>query len=848
MFSRLNNFVDKYFNQNSHESLAFSKTAMSSLASTNKSVSKAQKAVSTTSNITEMFPYLKNSENNSFFSNFVGMVKALYTVSKVSTSEVSVISSEATDAKEEIFGIVAILRSIDFTIFFKILFKYVFSQFSFICIMNAFFLNKVSHMSERNTHHRRTTVRLQLNRQQLISRRDEIARTLNDGRSRASDVLESELLVIIGQLQDVNQQLVNQQLLEEVDLEKEKSKISLFKIFGMALHIINIGAMCYLVHYCEYRLFEFEGETFNDAMSQYCSYVFYMVNWLECCIALNNQFNLIPHRKSILKYEGFTTFDYSLILFMANEYFSMGDFNKHIDVFKFFVYNKLVYEIVTITLEIFQLKHLWLLLSVIIDVFFLNWFLKIISSGIFSSLNIIYDPILTLSAVLLFLLYIPLIISYIFSVVTLIAFFVVAVAVKFKHLETLKYYQVFSKFKTHLSSCEGSEITVDSSTETQANFKRLGTLNFNRSILQFCVFIIMNEKSDQPITQESYVLRAINSLYDSEFGYINKYTTKRKDLGREFKTYPLSLNEMHLDNLISNASRMVKKRPTSVSNNHIVYDRQGESSADFWSILLRINRFKQFWLFIKKCWNIKKIAEKIEVVSNTKSSSDFKNKKETTNKDDFENNYINILTSDNLAFAVDDSLDYEPLDQDMIDYSEEETEENVQTCYDEIQKELIELLPTVEEFLISEENSKQDGQHVDLEAFVDIVKRKDVMNKLSDVVKLPHFTRSYYKKYLDQEVIFKMKHELKKRHDYYVELKPLITKNNIEEEKEESDEEEDFSSDCVICTANKRAIILWPCKCLAICEDCRISLSVKKFDHCPCCRTKIRGYSKINNV
>lgn len=864
MLNRLNNIVDKYFTYQHQENIFLNRTS-SSLNIINSShqdglnLTNPKDMISNSSVLSEMFPHLKSSDknSNSFFSNFINMVKALYHVSKISTSSTSVFESQILDNDaDNISSTLNTLKLLEFTFIFKVLFKYVFSQYSFICILNAFFLNKVSHMSERNTHHRRTTIRLQLTRQQLISRRDEIARTLNDGNAPAPDVLENELLMIVGQLQEVDEQLVRQQLVEEDELEKEKNKINLYKLFGMGLHIFNILVMCYLVYFCHYKLFLLKGEVFTTTLNLYCSSVFYMVNWLECCIALNNQFNLIPHRKSILKYEGFTTFDYSLILFTAHQFFNLGNFENHETIFKFFIYNKLVYEIVTITLEIFQWKHLWLFLSTGIDLFFLTWFINIVKTGCFTSLSIIYDPILILSGLLLFLLYVPLIISYIFSIVTIFAFFVVAVAFRFKKLDTLKYYQVFKKFKTHLSSCEGSEITIETNGENSSNLKRLGTLNFNRSILQFCVFILMNEKSDQPVTQESFILKAINTLYDSEFGYINRYVTKRTNLSREFKTYPLSLNEMHLDNLISNAS----KKTGTMATNHKIGDRLGDTNDGFWNLLLRIDRFNQFWNFIKTFGNLKKVAQKMDYASKKEQPLVNKGNKYYTNVDDFDDDYVNILTSDISAFAVDESLDYELGEENGIDESEDDDEKDT---YQGLNEELSDLLPKFDEFLISNnKNNKKDDvsllneQKLDFQTFVDIVKKQEVLDKLSESVSLPHFTRSYYKKYLDNNTVLDMKHELKKQHDYYSKLNSLLSSSDqakiIEENEEEEDgedfDDDDFTTDCVICTVNKRAIILWPCKCLAICEDCRVSLAVKKFDHCPCCRTKIKGYSKINNV
>lgn len=852
MFAGLSTLVDKYFNVIHQQKAYFNNTTsqlniMTSAKENGVNLSNATDIISNKTDLSDMFPYLKNIDkhSSSFLSNLGSMLKALYNVSKITNNNVLLVNRENIEQLQAPPSQPSSLSSLEFTLVFKILFKYVFSQYSLICILNAFFLNKVSHMSERNTQHRRTTIRLQLTRQQLVNRRDEIARSLNDTSITETDVLESELLVIVGQLQEIDQQLARQQLLEEDELEKERYKVSFYKMFGMALHIVNILVMCYMVYYCHFRLFALEGSDFNSALTKYCSAVFYIVNWLECCIALNNQFNLLPHRKSILKYEGFTTFDYSLVLFMCHQFFGLGNHENHKAIFKFFVFNKLVYEIVTITLEIFQWKHYWLFLSTGIDLFFLSWFIQIVNSGCFSSLSLLYDPILILSGILLFLLYVPLIISYVFSAVSLAAFMFVAVAFKFQHLETLKYYQVFKKFKTHLSSCEGSEITVETNTDSSSNYKRLGTLNFNRSILQFCVFIMMNEKSDQVTTQENFILKTINTLYDSEFGYINRYITRRKYLVREFKTYPLSLNEMHLENLISHSSKHSTKSSGSISENHKFGDRSGERSDGFWDILLSIDRFNQFWQFIKTFGNLKKVAKKMEIASTHEYSLTHSDEEKVTNQDNFEPDYAQILSSDISAFTVDESLDYVP-DEESCAFSSENEEEEKED-YENINRELNELLPRLDKFLITDHQTASSDEILEFETMIDTMKRQEIFNKISESLKLQHFTRSYYKKFLDNTVVLDMKHEMKKTHDYYSTLNPLLDSAQ-DIESSECEEEEDFTTDCVICTVNKRAIILWPCKCLAMCEDCRVSLAVKKFDHCPCCRTKIKGYSKINNV
>ncbi|KAI8982932.1 hypothetical protein BD414DRAFT_491632 [Trametes punicea] len=53
---------------------------------------------------------------------------------------------------------------------------------------------------------------------------------------------------------------------------------------------------------------------------------------------------------------------------------------------------------------------------------------------------------------------------------------------------------------------------------------------------------------------------------------------------------------------------------------------------------------------------------------------------------------------------------------------------------------------------------------------------------------------------------------------------------------------------CVICTVEPRDIICWPCRCLALCDDCRENLASRSSASkhtCPCCRRSVEGYSKI---
>jgi hypothetical protein len=50
---------------------------------------------------------------------------------------------------------------------------------------------------------------------------------------------------------------------------------------------------------------------------------------------------------------------------------------------------------------------------------------------------------------------------------------------------------------------------------------------------------------------------------------------------------------------------------------------------------------------------------------------------------------------------------------------------------------------------------------------------------------------------------------------------------------------------CVVCQCASRTIIVWPCRCLSLCDDCRVSLAMNNFDKCVCCRREVISFSRI---
>ncbi|KAI1296191.1 hypothetical protein EDD11_007510 [Mortierella claussenii] len=50
---------------------------------------------------------------------------------------------------------------------------------------------------------------------------------------------------------------------------------------------------------------------------------------------------------------------------------------------------------------------------------------------------------------------------------------------------------------------------------------------------------------------------------------------------------------------------------------------------------------------------------------------------------------------------------------------------------------------------------------------------------------------------------------------------------------------------CVVCQSEPRGVLLRPCRCLALCNECREVLASRRFKQCPCCRADVQGFSKI---
>lgn len=50
---------------------------------------------------------------------------------------------------------------------------------------------------------------------------------------------------------------------------------------------------------------------------------------------------------------------------------------------------------------------------------------------------------------------------------------------------------------------------------------------------------------------------------------------------------------------------------------------------------------------------------------------------------------------------------------------------------------------------------------------------------------------------------------------------------------------------CVVCQSSPRTVIVWPCRCLSLCDNCRVSLAMNNYDKCVCCRREVISFSRI---
>ena len=79
-------------------------------------------------------------------------------------------------------------------------------------------------------------------------------------------------------------------------------------------------------------------------------------------------------------------------------------------------------------------------------------------------------------------------------------------------------------------------------------------------------------------------------------------------------------------------------------------------------------------------------------------------------------------------------------------------------------------------------------------------------------------------------------------------LESLILSRRPQQTNRRPDSEDEESTKgplCVVCQCTPRTIIAWPCRCLCVCEDCRLSLAMNNFGRCVTCRREVGGFVRL---
>ncbi|KAL1923396.1 uncharacterized protein VTP21DRAFT_8376 [Calcarisporiella thermophila] len=74
---------------------------------------------------------------------------------------------------------------------------------------------------------------------------------------------------------------------------------------------------------------------------------------------------------------------------------------------------------------------------------------------------------------------------------------------------------------------------------------------------------------------------------------------------------------------------------------------------------------------------------------------------------------------------------------------------------------------------------------------------------------------------------------------------PLTNSDESQENGKNSNEKDDTDWRCVVCQSAERCILLRPCFCLALCDECRERMARRKYKSCPTCRREVEGYSRV---
>ncbi|ANB12981.1 putative ubiquitin-protein ligase ASI1 [Sugiyamaella lignohabitans] len=233
--------------------------------------------------------------------------------------------------------------------------------------------------------------------------------------------------------------------------------------------------------------------------------------------------------------------------------------------------------------------------------------------------------------------------------------------------------------------------------------------------------------------------------------------------------------------------------------------------------------------------------------------------------DEYEGGYLDLLNGETLP-EMDDSKDYDPNDESESeveggyefesDYASSDDEDN--STKQEYVSNVAQLrVPTTAQ-LATGENEQPPASHTSkkssINEFYDLVvstpdyflsliapktseeaEEVEILSRHLSSAKPGPLTRAKY-------------HDSNQEDDLRVILQVLRDRRKPREQDGDHDDEDSTqirSTICVVCQTAPRQVILWPCRCFAICEECRVALAFKHFKGCVCCRREVDSFSRV---
>ncbi|KAH3679478.1 hypothetical protein WICMUC_000968 [Wickerhamomyces mucosus] len=365
-------------------------------------------------------------------------------------------------------------------------------------------------------------------------------------------------------------------------------------------------------------------------------------------------------------------------------------------------------------------------------------------------------------------------------------------------------------------------------------------------IITFCLSIygfavLVNGGSTESLTYTPMVENLRNSLnlqlnddFNSSlmrFGYImftavdnEEYVNELTNLNLVKSTY-LDDDDDGKNHLLSNYFNKIENHPDLLNN-------------DGGSIISKTNKDNETivnnWIFLKKFINLTKLLQGITIYIYKKLFKKNKPKNSNNSKKKFKSQNHNFLSSSSTIIINDE-------DNELLDFDYIEAENNHEFSESDLE---IEPLEYESDYETDSELDSSNAEYISnpskarsLQYTNNNNNNKFLTDKKSAIEELYNsenlislfkpqdldeisFQNSIKYHLLNDKRITRSQYCLSNEDDI---LKEVILTNRKQDKHHIHDNNEEAREDysCVVCQTNPRSIIIWPCKCFAICENCR---------------------------